>query len=224
MVAVMSRPHRLVPPRSGRVLAFEPRRRRPIGGWGEAARGLGPIGLALPLAAFAAVLLWGGPPAAAIPRELNGAHAQGPHDRDVTPKALDAQQPGLAAGGSSGTSLRGDREAARFSACFGRHGANCTIDGDSLMYQGRQIRIADIDTPEIGSPKCPGERARGEAAQARLQALLNAGPFRLEPADRARDRFGRELFVITRGGASLGETLVAEGLAHPWVGHKLPWC
>ena len=117
-----------------------------------------------------------------------------------------------------------DRESARFGACHGRSGANCTIDGDSLMYQGRQIRIADIDAPEIGDPQCPGERALGEAAEDRLRELLNAGPFRLEPTDRARDRYGRELWTIARGGESLGDTLIAEGLAHRWVGHKLPWC
>ena len=36
--------------------------------------------------------------------------------------------------------------------------------------------------------------------------------------------FGRELFIVSRGGQSLGGIMQSEGLAHPWVGHKLPWC
>jgi len=54
--------------------------------------------------------------------------------------------------------------------------------------------------------------------------LLNQGPFRLEPAEQQRDRYDRELFVLTRNGASLGKVLEREGLAHAWVGHKLTWC
>ena len=57
-----------------------------------------------------------------------------------------------------------------------------------------------------------------------MQQLLNQGPFRLEPVGREQDRYGRELFVLTRQGASLGKVLEGEGLAHAWVGHKLAWC
>lgn len=117
-----------------------------------------------------------------------------------------------------------DPEAARFGKCWGRHGDNCVIDGDSLIYAGRQIRIADIDAPELGSPGCAQERELGEQAEDRLQSLLNQGPFSLEPAERATDRYGRALFVITRKGRSLGDMLVNEGLAHEWHGHKLGWC
>ena len=118
----------------------------------------------------------------------------------------------------------GDREAARFGLCHGRHGRNCVIDGDTLFYAGRQIRIADIDAPELGSPQCDAEYARAGRAKERLRALINAGRFTLQAYERPRDVYGRELRVITRGGKSLGGVLVAEGLAHPWVGHKLPWC
>jgi endonuclease YncB( thermonuclease family) len=117
-----------------------------------------------------------------------------------------------------------DREQARFGRCQGRRGNNCVIDGDTLFYAGRQIRIADIDAPEIGSPQCDAELARARRAKDRLQTLLNAGRFTLQAYERPRDVYGRELLVITRGGRSLGAVLIAEGLAHPWVGHKLPWC
>jgi endonuclease YncB( thermonuclease family) len=151
--------------------------------------------VALPLAAFTAVFTWGGGPPG-FARALHSA-----------PQAT-ARDP----------------EAGYFGKCWGRQGETCVIDGDSVNYQGRQIRIADIDAPELGSPQCREEYRLGLDAEARLQQLLNQGPFRLEPVDRAQDRYGRELFVLTRQGASLGKVLESEGLAHPWVGHKLPWC
>ena len=117
-----------------------------------------------------------------------------------------------------------DPEASYFGKCWGRQGETCVIDGDSLNYQGRQIRIADIDAPELGSPQCREEYRLGLEAEARLQQLLNQGPFRLEAAGRAQDRYGRELYVLTREGAGLGKVLEREGLAHGSAGNKLPWC
>lgn len=222
----MPRFHRPKPPDRGQVLAFAPRRRPSDRGWGGAARSLGPIGLAQPLAAFMAVFVWRGPPpagAVALPAVAERTHT--PRTAETTPAMVDAAQPRPSVIRRSGSAASpSDRESARFGPCYGRSGDNCTIDGDSIIYAGRQIRIADIDTPEIGHPTCPGERALGQAAEDRLRDLLNAGSFSLEPADRTHDRYGRELWTITRGGRSLGETLIAEGLAHPWVGHKLPWC
>lgn len=63
-------------------------------------------------------------------------------------------------------------------------------------------------------------------ATARLQALLNAGPFSLEPNPEGRsdDTHGRSLMLVTRGGASLGAVLVDEGLAEQWGGPRRDWC
>ena len=102
------------------------------------------------------------------------------------------------------------------------------VDGDTFWYRGAKIRLADINTPEISHPACPREAALGHAAAERLAALLNAGPFTLErdPDDlgRDRDRYGRLLRIATRGGESLGMTLVREGLAEPWQGRRGSWC
>ncbi|MGZ3197790.1 MAG: thermonuclease family protein [Croceibacterium sp.] len=64
----------------------------------------------------------------------------------------------------------------------------------------------------------------GARATSRLLALLNRGPFTLEPIDRDRDRYGRLLRTVTRGGASVGEELVREGLAEQWKGYRGNWC
>lgn len=117
-----------------------------------------------------------------------------------------------------------DREAAHFSLCSGSIREDCVVDGDTFWYGGEKIRIADINAPEVSEPHCAAEGARGVAATRRLTELLNAGPFTLEPADRDRDRYGRLLREVTRGGESLGDTLRAEGLAERWKGRRGDWC
>ena len=42
------------------------------------------------------------------------------------------------------------------------------IDGDTNHYDGMKIRLADIDTPEISSPKCASELELGQEAKHRL--------------------------------------------------------
>lgn len=112
----------------------------------------------------------------------------------------------------------------RFAVC-GALRQTCVVDGDTFWLEGEKIRIADIDTPEISEPRCASEYARGIRARDRLVVLLNQGPIELAPiGDRDRDRYGRKLRVVSRGGASLGDQLVGEGLARTWTGRRQPWC
>jgi endonuclease YncB( thermonuclease family) len=148
--------------------------------------------VALPLAAFTAVFLWGGPP--------------------------------LASGAAAGVVGTADRHAARFAICGGGPRIDCVVDGDTFWFHGEKIRVADINTPEVSAPQCAREAALGAQATGRLQALLNAGPFTLERVERDRDRYGRLLRTVTRGGESLGLVLVREGLAEVWRGSRSSWC
>jgi micrococcal nuclease len=99
------------------------------------------------------------------------------------------------------------------------------IDGDTFDYAGVRIRIADIDTPEVRG-RCPYETALAARATARTRQLLAAGDFQLHalPSGRDEDRYGRKLRIVTRGGRSVGDVLVAEGLARTWTGRREPWC
>ena len=115
-------------------------------------------------------------------------------------------------------------EAGSFRLCAERRQANCVVDGDTIRYGGVKIRLADIDTPEVFSPKCASEAALGQRATERLLELLNAGPIELVAIGRDSDRYGRKLRVIERHGRSLGATLVAEGLARRWDGARRSWC
>ncbi|MDV3458737.1 thermonuclease family protein [Sphingomonas sp. HF-S4] len=124
-------------------------------------------------------------------------------------------------------SLDGDAPAgvsARFGLCPSGGGTNCVVDGDTFWFAGERIRIADIDAPETHPPRCAEEARLGKAATQRLHALLNQGPVVLEIEGRDTDRYGRKLRMVTRGGRSLGDQLVSEGLARPWTGRRQPWC
>lgn len=160
-----------------------------------------PIALvALPLAAFTAVLL--------LPFGEGGPEATG----------------AMPFGGA--VAKPADRERASFSLCSGPARYTCVVDGDTIWYQGTKIRIADLDTPEVSNPACANEAMMGRKATVRLQALLNQGPFSLEPnpEGRSEDKYGRSLMLVIRGGASLGAVLVDEGLAEEWGGPRKAWC
>jgi endonuclease YncB( thermonuclease family) len=54
---------------------------------------------------------------------------------------------------------------------------------------------------------------------------MSAGPFEVvHSGGRDEDIYGRKLRVIERGGRSLADTLVAEGLARRWDGARRSWC
>lgn len=111
-----------------------------------------------------------------------------------------------------------------FNRC-GTKRVTCVVDGDTFWLARSKIRIADIDTPEVGQAKCAAEKRLGERATDRLVELLNEGAFELIGiGGRPQDQYGRELRVVVRNGRSLGAQLVAEGLARTWTGRREPWC
>ena len=111
-----------------------------------------------------------------------------------------------------------------FTICHTGGGTNCVVDGDTAWIDGVKVRVADIDAPETHPPRCPSEARLGDLATRRLAELMNAGPFEMRTLDRDADRYGRKLRVLTRGGRSLGDRLVDEGLARTWEGRRRPWC
>jgi len=114
--------------------------------------------------------------------------------------------------------------AVTFSICGVGCRTDCIVDGDTFWFRGTKIRIADIDAPELSPARCAREAELGEAAKQRLRALLSAGPFTLAMGARDRDPYGRKLRTVSRGGRSLGDVLVAEGLARHWDGPRRSWC
>jgi endonuclease YncB( thermonuclease family) len=120
---------------------------------------------------------------------------------------------------------------ADFTRCGRGRGPACVVDGDTFHLGERTIRILGIDAPEVGDhARCPDEARRGEAATARLQALLSAGRFEMVARlGDETDQYGRELRTLRRTGAdgrksSIAAQLRAEGLVHRYDGHKTAWC
>lgn len=111
-----------------------------------------------------------------------------------------------------------------FSICTTGASANCVVDGDTAWIGGTKVRIADIDAPETHPPRCDVEVELGGKATNRLVDLMNAGPFELKLVSPEADRYGRKLRILVRDGRSLGDQLVAEGLARTWEGQRRPWC
>jgi micrococcal nuclease len=118
-----------------------------------------------------------------------------------------------------------DTLSAHFALCDGPVRTTCVVDGDTIWFQGTKIRIADINAPEVTEARCNYELDLGRRATSRLIGLLNAGAFSLvSPEARDADRYDRKLRNVMRGGRSLGDVLVQEGLAEAWTGHRRNWC
>jgi micrococcal nuclease len=117
-----------------------------------------------------------------------------------------------------------------FTRCGRGRGHACVIDGDTIKLGQRKIRIIGIDAPEVSAPQCPAEAAKGEQATAKLQELLNQGPFEMTGRfDDRKDRYGRDLRALNRTNADGTTTSIAEemrrsGLAHRYVSMKSSWC
>ena len=114
------------------------------------------------------------------------------------------------------------------------------IDGDTVRMNGTSYRLVGFDTPERGDKaRCEGERSRAEAATTRLRALVGSGDARLERAACAclpgqegtrNCNYGRLCGSLTIGGRDVGQILISEGLANPYVcgptrcPPRRPWC
>ena len=124
-----------------------------------------------------------------------------------------------------------ERVSETFSRCGPGRSHACVIDGDTIKLGKRKIRIIGIDAPETHEPSCPEEARLGEQATAKLQTLLNQGPFEMvAPVYGKQDRYGRDLRTIRRilpdgQQKSIADDMRESGLAHRYLGGIKPgWC
>jgi endonuclease YncB( thermonuclease family) len=87
------------------------------------------------------------------------------------------------------------------------------VDGDTIALDGRRIRLAGIDAPELDQTCGSPERGYpcGEVARDALRRLVEAGELACRVS--GRDRYGRDVAACEVGGADIGRTLVQRGLA-----------
>jgi endonuclease YncB( thermonuclease family) len=105
---------------------------------------------------------------------------------------------------------------------FKIHDRLAAIDGATLKSANAEVRIYDIDAPELDQT-CTDQEGKdwpcGRAAQARLKALV-ARPA-VDCAPHNRDQFNRIVATCrTSAVLDLGEALVREGLAINFGGDK----
>jgi micrococcal nuclease len=114
-------------------------------------------------------------------------------------------------------------ERAQFRMC-GSNRHTCVVDGDTIWYQGMNLRLQSFDTPEPYNDICGGraEVALAKKASARLLQLLNGNAFTIQTF--GEDRYGRTLATIWIAGRDVGDILIEERLARRWPnGHEF-WC
>jgi len=115
------------------------------------------------------------------------------------------------------------------------------VDGDTIRTNGLVYRLVGFDAPETIDAKCPQERMLGERATARLKAIVTVSRHSLELTEvRCSCRpgtegtrscnFGRRCGLLKASGEDVGQILIREGLARPYVcgrygcPKRQPWC
>lgn len=92
------------------------------------------------------------------------------------------------------------------------------VDGDTLrLTDGRSLRLAGIDSPELGHGKEP-DQLHAQQSRDMLHALVANKALELRPVTtQGKDRHKRVLAeVLLPDGASLNEALLAQGAAYAY--------
>lgn len=116
------------------------------------------------------------------------------------------------------------------------------IDGDTIALKGSgpHFRLVGFNAPETRNAQCNKEAALGERAKQRLNQLVSGGSLDLtfvrcscEPGTEETQwcNHGRKCGTLMARGQDVGRTLIAEGLAVPFVCGATscpptprPWC
>jgi endonuclease YncB( thermonuclease family) len=89
------------------------------------------------------------------------------------------------------------------------------VDGDTIATTAGKVRLVQIDTPEVyGGAECYGSQASAAA-----KALLPVGThvrLAIDPRLDRRDRYGRMLAYVWKGGSLVNLRLVQQGDAAPY--------
>lgn len=109
----------------------------------------------------------------------------------------------------------------RFQHVVATAGEITVLDGDTVRYDGRRIRLRGFDAPEPPWPEdyyprqySGDQEPWASVATARLAELLRHAR-RIELIiERGVDKYGRDLAYCLVDGVEVGEHLVAEGLAY----------
>ncbi len=106
-------------------------------------------------------------------------------------------------------------------------GAFHVVDGDTVRFNGKQLRLLVIDAPEISSPRCPAEYQAGMAAKDELSDFMFGRLVTVHYSGR-HDVFGRPLVKLSIDGKDAGKHLLSRDLAVRYAWGKrvsrIYWC
>lgn len=86
--------------------------------------------------------------------------------------------------------------------------------GDTFRFDGRRIRIANIDAPPATATLCKAEERLGLLAREKLAELLASGDPQVAPTGQI-DRFSRTVALVSIDGKDIGEAMITAKLAAP---------
>ena len=107
------------------------------------------------------------------------------------------------------------------------------IDGDTIevaahLWLGQtlvtQVRLDGVDTPEIGQPECPEERAKGHAAKQFIIARLEGSEVTLRDIHYGKFAGRVVAQVEDSQGTNMSTLLVDQGLGVPATSRSHAWC
>jgi len=103
------------------------------------------------------------------------------------------------------------------------------IDGDTFVFIGMTIRIADMDAPEQFKSRCPAESLAADRATKALTRILKSGNLTFEAV--GYDKYERTLANVYVDGKDVALHMIREGHALPYYPgnrHRLArahyWC
>lgn len=101
------------------------------------------------------------------------------------------------------------------------------IDGDTVRFRGRRLRLLHIDAPEVRDFRCTAERDAGVRAKEALEQLI-AGKSATIRFSGEHDQFGRDLVDLVVEGQDAAQVLISRKLALPFGRGKdsagAHWC
>ena len=119
----------------------------------------------------------------------------------------------------------------KFTLCGRGRGANCVIDGDTVMLARTKVRLRGYNAPELDG-ECAEEVTLARQSRDRLLAWLNRGDLLMDGGDDpAFDRYGRELRAARRPDKNgrmewLSDHMIDAGLGQEtgWDAPRGGWC